>query len=190
MESTKKILVVLANPHTMADKRAMVVNDMAQTFVDKCVANSLEVDFIDLYKENFNPVSHPEIKEADVVVFFHPIWWGSMPAILKGFADKVFQNGFAYTYRNGLTEGLLKGKKAIVVSVSKSPAWKVNLLYTNISDVIWKRAIFDVCGLGSQFYLFSNFRRVNESTIKKWHDKIEKLADSLTDSSIFKDLIF
>jgi putative NADPH-quinone reductase len=198
----KKILVILANPETVSDKRAMVVTDLCQSFIGQCLQNEQEVDIIDLYKDRFDPVNHPEIKDtqtieyqirikkADIIVFFYPVWWGSMPAILKGFCDKVFQNNFAYIYRNGLTEGLLKNKKAVVISISKSPAWKVNLLYTNINDVIWKRAIFDVCGINGQFYLFSNFRKANEKEIEKWHDKIQKLADSLTNSTFFKDLIF
>ncbi|WP_046242868.1 NAD(P)H-dependent oxidoreductase [Hymenobacter terrenus] len=51
---------------------------------------------------------------ADVITLVYPNWWNGMPALLKGYIDRVFTSGFAYTYdHNGLV-GLLKGKKALV----------------------------------------------------------------------------
>jgi NAD(P)H dehydrogenase (quinone) len=38
-----------------------------------------------------------KIKRADLVILQFPIWWFGMPAILKGWADRVFARGFAYT---------------------------------------------------------------------------------------------
>lgn len=76
-------------------------------------------EVIDLDKENFNPVmtsadllgfvkhqavdpiaiSYAEkIKEADYLVFIFPIWWEMMPALTKGFIDKVIYPGLTYDY--------------------------------------------------------------------------------------------
>lgn len=33
---------------------------------------------------------------ADTMVFIYPIWWGGMPAIARGYLDRVFSHGFAY----------------------------------------------------------------------------------------------
>ncbi|MDQ4086306.1 MAG: NAD(P)H-dependent oxidoreductase [Actinomycetota bacterium] len=64
---------------------------------------------------------------ADTVVLQFPLWWGGMPAILKGWFDRVFVKGFAYgvtdpydgrTLRYG--EGRLAGKRALVVVTAGS----------------------------------------------------------------------
>jgi len=53
---------------------------------------------------------------ADAVLFFFPLWWYSMPAILKGWFDRVFAYGFAY----GETS-LLSGKKAMLSLTTGGP---------------------------------------------------------------------
>ncbi|MBU2465854.1 MAG: NAD(P)H-dependent oxidoreductase, partial [Bacteroidetes bacterium] len=57
------------------------------------------------------------ISWADHLVFFYPNWWGTYPALLKGFIDRTFLPGFAFKYRSGRTdpERLLKGKTARLV---------------------------------------------------------------------------
>ncbi|GAA3739739.1 NAD(P)H dehydrogenase (quinone) [Spinactinospora alkalitolerans] len=66
---------------------------------------------------------HGKLAWADTVVLQFPMWWAGMPAILKGWFDRVFVKGFAYgvtdpgaggrTLRYG--EGVLAGKRAMVV---------------------------------------------------------------------------
>jgi NAD(P)H dehydrogenase (quinone) len=79
-----------------------------------------EVDLIDLNKDKFNPVMDEKdlvgfikhemidpqsidyvnrLKAADQLVLIFPIWWELMPAIMKGFIDKVFFPGSAYEYK-------------------------------------------------------------------------------------------
>ena len=43
------------------------------------------------------------ISFADHLVFIYPTWWGTFPAILKGFIDRVFLPGFAFKYRENLS---------------------------------------------------------------------------------------
>jgi putative NADPH-quinone reductase len=40
-----------------------------------------------------------KIKWADHLVWIHPVWWGGLPALTKGFIDRVFLPGFAFRYR-------------------------------------------------------------------------------------------
>jgi len=59
---------------------------------------------------------------ADAVIFQFPLWWFSMPAILKGWIDRVFAFGFAYgvgehsdkKWGDRYGEGTLKGKRALL----------------------------------------------------------------------------
>lgn len=54
------------------------------------------------------------VAAADVVIFQFPLWWYAVPAILKGWADRVLSYGFAYTDRNVFDTGLLRGKRAML----------------------------------------------------------------------------
>lgn len=66
---------------------------------------------------------------ADAVVFQFPLWWYGPPAILKGWIDRVFVEGYAYgvpdpqhpgrTLRYG--EGVLSGKRGLVLTSSGGP---------------------------------------------------------------------
>ncbi|NRD76913.1 FMN-dependent NADH-azoreductase [Bacillus sp. BRMEA1] len=57
------------------------------------------------------------LSAADVVVFAFPLWNFTIPAKLQTFVDYVFQSGFTFKYNeNGQLEGLMKGKKAILLS--------------------------------------------------------------------------
>src|SRR5690606_6540435 len=50
-----------------------------------------------------------KIKWADHLVWVYPVWWASLPAILKGFIDRLFLPGFAFQKRENslLADGLL-----------------------------------------------------------------------------------
>lgn len=55
---------------------------------------------------------------ADMIIFHFPIWWYSLPAILKGWVDRVFAYGFAYP--GGFQHGKLKGRKAMLALTTGS----------------------------------------------------------------------
>jgi NAD(P)H dehydrogenase (quinone) len=68
---------------------------------------------------------------ADAVILQFPLWWFSVPAILKGWIDRVFANGFAYgigvfdgkRYGTRYGEGTLAGKRALVaITAGGQPA--------------------------------------------------------------------
>jgi NAD(P)H dehydrogenase (quinone) len=64
---------------------------------------------------------------ADAVILQFPLWWYGVPAILKGWIERVYAFGFAYGYQNGTNEfrfgdGILKGKRALVNVQAGGPA--------------------------------------------------------------------
>lgn len=96
----------------------------------------------DLYRMGFNPVlaeqeltpantGHPasadiapfqdDIRGAEVLTVIYPLWWLSMPAMMKGYIDRVFARGFAYESQKGIVHGLLSGKKAVLITISGAP---------------------------------------------------------------------
>ena len=61
------------------------------------------------------------IRTCDVLSLIYPLWWLSMPAMMKGYIDRVFAHGFAYEARNGVVRGLLSGRQSVLVTVSGAP---------------------------------------------------------------------
>ncbi|MEU2513622.1 NAD(P)H-dependent oxidoreductase [Streptomyces syringium] len=57
-----------------------------------------------------------KVRWSDAVVFQFPLWWFSVPAILKGWIDRVFTSGFAYgpAVPPPYSEGVLAGRRALV----------------------------------------------------------------------------
>lgn len=106
------------------------------TLVEHLEQGNQEVIVRDLYQLNFNPVLSLEdlagqrsglvsddvkqeqdfISWADCITFIHPIWWTGLPAIMKGYIDRVFTYGFAYRYDQGVQKGLLVGKKTVIIN--------------------------------------------------------------------------
>ena len=63
-----------------------------------------------------------KLKRADLVIFQFPVWWFGMPAILKGWADRVFARGFAYIPGRKYDTGMFKGKTAMVAATTGTSA--------------------------------------------------------------------
>ena len=64
-----------------------------------------------------------KVEWADLIIFQFPIYWTSFSAILKGWIERVFANGFAFDAAEGkmYNEGLLKGKKALLSFTTGAP---------------------------------------------------------------------
>ena len=63
-----------------------------------------------------------KLAAADLVILQFPVWWFGMPAILKGWADRVFARGFAYLPGRKHDSGLFKGKRAMVAATTGTSA--------------------------------------------------------------------
>ncbi len=108
-----KILVVIAHP-----RENSLTHQAASAFAEAAQANGHEVEFADLVAENFDPVLKAEdepdwsgrdidfaedvrremerVERNDATVLFFPVWWWSMPAILKGWIDRVWAQNWAF----------------------------------------------------------------------------------------------
>jgi NAD(P)H dehydrogenase (quinone) len=63
-----------------------------------------------------------KIRRAELIILQFPIWWFGMPAILKGWADRVFARGFAYVAGRKYDTGMFRGKKAMVAATTGTSA--------------------------------------------------------------------
>jgi putative NADPH-quinone reductase len=72
-----------------------------------------------------------DITWAEHLTLVYPIWWGGIPALLKGFFDRVFLPGFAFKYRKGspFPDKLLKGRTAHLLVTMDTPPWYYRWVY-------------------------------------------------------------
>jgi NAD(P)H dehydrogenase (quinone) len=82
-------------------------------------------------------------------VLIYPIWWGSVPGLLKGFFDRALYSGFAYRYHktDPMWDQLLKGRSAHIFTTSDAPNLWTLLAYRNSDLGTVKHATFGFCGI-------------------------------------------
>lgn len=90
-----------------------------------------------------------KIKWADHLVWVHPVWWGGLPALLKGFIDRVFLPGFAFQYKENSIwwDKLLTGKTAHIITTLDQPGWYYALAYGKPSVNQLKKSTLKFCGI-------------------------------------------
>lgn len=119
------------------------------------------------------------IRWADHLVFVYPIWWGTVPAALKGFIDRVFLPGFAFQSRpnSNLWDKLLTGKSARLIVTMDSPSWYNRLVYRQAGHRVMKRATLQYCGVNP--VKITELCQVKSSTELKraqWLAQVEELG--------------
>lgn len=139
-----------------------------QGIVDQLKNKYPQATVIDLYADDFDPVMRAEelalfskgesldplVKEyqalldkTERLIVIFPIWWYGMPAILKGFFDKVMLKGFAYNEgKAGVLVGQLSQiKETYAVTTSQSPTWYIKWFSGNpIGKTLIKRVFKDI----------------------------------------------
>ncbi|AMR09444.1 NAD(P)H-dependent oxidoreductase [Bacillus sp. FSL W8-0445] len=150
-------------------------------------------DVIDLYRDRFDPVllfdekkrrsdmkRDPEtaeyrriVKNADHLIFIYPLWWGGMPAIMKGFIDRVFAAGEAYTYQGKLPKGLLKARTASVYYTADAPSWYLRFWQRDADWVTVKDVMLKFCGVRRvKRLLFAGVKDSSEEKRTQWLDRV------------------
>lgn len=122
------------------------------------------------------------IQWADHLVWIHPVWWGGLPALMKGFIDRLFLPGFAYQYReNSLGwDKLLKGKTAHIITTIDQPGWYYWLMYGRPSVNQLKKSTLEFCGVRVMKVTYLGIiRNSNEEQREKWLKKVKSLGQKL-----------
>lgn len=112
-----------------------------------------------------------KIKWADHIVWVHPVWWGGLPAILKGFIDRVFLPGFAFSYRENSVwwDKLLLGKTAHIICTLDTPSWYYRLIYSQPSINQLKKTTLEFCGIKPvKVTIISPIKKSTEAFKQKW----------------------
>ncbi|MEB3223131.1 MAG: NAD(P)H-dependent oxidoreductase [Candidatus Sericytochromatia bacterium] len=161
-------LIVYAHPNPASFSKALC-DGIAETYR----AQGHAVVVRDLYDLGFDPVlkgadfaamkagelpadittEQGHVTWADAITVIYPVWWTGLPAILKGWVDRVFLYGFAYAYGEGGIQPLLKGKKALLVSCHGTPTE----YYAGMQAAMKQTSdagIFEFCGFEVVDHLF------------------------------------
>ncbi|WP_394553174.1 NAD(P)H-dependent oxidoreductase [Agromyces sp. MMS24-JH15] len=89
-----------------------------------------------------------DVAWADHLVFVYPQWWGTYPAALSAYIDRVYTSGFAFRYGRGhVSEPLLAGRTARILMTMDSPGLWNRLVYRNASETSLSRAVLRYCGV-------------------------------------------
>ncbi|MGG4093848.1 NAD(P)H-dependent oxidoreductase [Paenibacillus lautus] len=122
------------------------------------------------------------ISWADHLVFVYPNWWGGMPALLKGFIDRVFLPGFAFKYRRNspLPEQLLKGKTARLIVTMDSPHVYYRFYLGQPGHQMMKHSILKFCGVGTvRATNITQLRKMPEVARKQWLERVQRMGRKL-----------
>lgn len=182
-----KVIIVYAHPHKEGHN-GLVLENVIKELEEK----KQEYELLDLYEMKFDPVMKSDehflskkkitdemvlemqkkISETNKLIIIFPVWWNNVPAVLKGFFDRVFSSGFAFKYKKlifGLRTpiGLLKGKKAAVIYTTGSPS----LIYWLIEGARAKKVVkldtLRFCGIKSNSFTYGNAYKINDRARKK-----------------------
>ena len=119
---------------------------------------------------------------SEAMVFVFPVWWGSMPAILKGMFDRIFLPGYAFKYRKGsqLWDKLLTGRSAQVVMTMDTPPWYFRLAYRNPAHHQIRRTILEFTGIKPvNITTMGPIRNASKAKRQRWLGQARALASRL-----------
>lgn len=156
-------LIIIAHPRKGSLNYSIInrIKELAE-------ASEIKVKIRDLYQIKFKPVlefgelkylkegnicpdilvEQSYISWANEVTIIYPLWWNAFPAILKGYIDRVFTNGFAFKITKNGVEGLLKDKKVRLITSAGMD--EKSLKESNIFEslrVTQDFGVFEFCGM-------------------------------------------
>ena len=119
------------------------------------------------------------IEWSEHLTVLTPVWWGSVPALLKGFLDRTLVIGWAFRYQdNGRPEGLLAGRTGRVMVTADSPRWYLPL----VGDTTVKRLkgrTMEFCAVSPvRVTRFSSVREASEERRESWLEDARRLGNA------------
>ncbi len=155
------VLIITAHPSPKGD-----THTIANTYANAKRAKGHIVEIVDLYaKENIvDLLKFENIREcekskvqlkfqekitwAHEIVMVHPVWWSSVPGIMKNWIDLTLWPGVAYKYSpTGKVIKLFGGKSAKVFATCGGPSWYYYLPFIMPLRTFWETCVLGFCGI-------------------------------------------
>lgn len=157
-----------------------------------------DVTDVDLYAENFDPVMtrqerldyqnternirpmreyDEQLAKAEAIVLVYPAWWYGMPAMLKGYFDRVWLPGVAFDVAPDgrvLSERLQRIRRIIVVTTYGGPWWMVRIAIGDPARKVVSRAIRALCARDCrvEWYIHYNMDRATPRQLSRFLDRV------------------
>ena len=190
-----KYLIVFNHPY-----EGSYCSSILSSVVSGLAKGEHSIDIINLDKDKFDPVMTSEylnnyrkgtindpaviryqerIKNAEYIIFIFPIWWEAMPAMMKGWIDKVITKGFAYdvdkTKAVPRFYSLLNHLKGVtLITTMDAPGIVYKLVFGNAIKRILLTGTFRKIGVkNTKWIKLSRINFVSELKRKKWLKEIE-----------------
>jgi putative NADPH-quinone reductase/1,4-dihydroxy-2-naphthoate octaprenyltransferase len=124
---------------------------------------------------------------ADHLVIVYPTWWGTAPALLKGFLDRLMAPGFAFkTCEGGIGyQGLLQGRSAQLITTMDTPPLVHRLLYRQPGKNALARATLGFCGIRPvRSLVFGSVKHASAEQREAWLARAERQGRRLQQGRI------
>ncbi|MDR2342884.1 MAG: NAD(P)H-dependent oxidoreductase [Campylobacteraceae bacterium] len=188
----RKILII--NGHPDKDSLSYAI---ASAYEKGAITNGAEVERINIgelhfdlnlkfgYKKDMElepdlKDSMEKLKWAEHFVFIYPLWWGSYPAIMKGFIDRVFLPDIAFSYdKNNKKELLLQNKSARIIVTMEQPVWYYKFICRTPSINQLKTSTLSFCGIKAKRVkstIFGSALSTSQQKREQWLSYIENLG--------------
>ena len=186
---------------------AIVFNHPYEGSFGNAILNSLskglraanhEVDLMHLDKDGFNPVMSKEdlrafverkpvdpqvidycerLRKADHLIFIFPIWWDLMPAMTKGFVDRVLTPGVVYDHHPrgfGLVPLLKNLRSVTIITTMNKPRLLYSLVIGNLIRKAMLKSVFRTMGYRHlQWLSYCSVKSVSQEKRLKWLADLE-----------------
>ncbi|MCL3781955.1 flavodoxin family protein [Prolixibacteraceae bacterium JC049] len=199
-----RVLVVFNHPYEQS-----YCNAILNSVTKGLEKGGHELDLIHLDNDEFDPVmrakdlkafvtasKHPELsyelldeqvkdykdrlEKADHLIFVFPIWWEIMPALTKGFIDKIIFPGIAYNYNekgNRMIGRLKKLKGITMITTMNTPHIAYWALFGNAIKKALLMGTFWKIGVPNRKWINLSFVKfVSQQKREKWLTKVEQFA--------------
>lgn len=191
--------LVLAHPAP-----ASFVRDAASRAVDGLRSAGHDVEVLDLHALGFaaamtrderaayhgdSPILDPLvaehaalIQEVDVLAFAYPTWWGGLPAILKGWLDRVLVPGVGFVFddRGHVRPGLTNVRRIVGVSTYGAPRAYVALM-TDAGRRVLGRSLRYSCGPSTRTTWLGCYSvdSIDDRSRREFLDRVERTLAGL-----------
>lgn len=189
----KRILIIQGNPHP-----GSYCSALATAYQQAALSAGHDTQLIHLYDLKFElnlrhgyrerttwepdlETTWQQIQAADHLVWIYPTWWGTMPALLKGFIDRVFLPGKTFKYRekSAMWDKLLKHKSGHIITTMDAPAWYNRLVYGKAGIRAMKTATLKFCGVSPvKVTVLGNVKHRSPQAIEKGIRIVERIGRS------------
>ncbi|MBZ9766848.1 NAD(P)H-dependent oxidoreductase [Mesorhizobium sp. CA6] len=190
-----KVNVVYAHP-----ARDSYLASLHRRVVEVLKARGDEVVDFDLYAMKFDPVMQVDelkghagpspapadlqvyidaLQWAEACVFCFPTWWSGMPAVLKGYFDRVWRPGVAFelpTDGGTIKPALLNIRRMGVVTTFGSPWWYTRLYMQDPGRKVLLRGLKSMCGRTQKHLYLAKYsvENITREEREKFARKVER----------------